>query len=129
MIVREDLLLSLQRCPTDVFVDNIWMPAIKSGHLTNLEESLRSHDPTLAVWEPYLTAVCRLLSQKSLLNVLYHTQLFMKVSVLICSFTYSLTYSLSLSLTHPLTHPPIHSLTLSLSLSHSGLCQSCNDLY
>ena len=44
-----------------------------------MQESLRSLDPTLCVWEPYLTGACRYFTQRSLFSILYNTQCFMKV--------------------------------------------------
>ena len=66
-----------------MFVESLWIPAIKSGHLEDLEEAIRLLDPSLLKWEPYMTAVCRLLSRRQLYHILYRTQLFMKVGVVI----------------------------------------------
>lgn len=80
------LSLSLfQHCSTDIFVDHLWLPALKTGQLEHLEMCLLEIDPSLNVWEHYLTAVCRLLSQRKLFYILYHTQIFMKVGVIITS--------------------------------------------
>ncbi|XP_019858924.1 PREDICTED: zinc finger FYVE domain-containing protein 26-like [Amphimedon queenslandica] len=67
-----------KHCSNNVFVDQIWLPALKCGQLDNLEEALTCIDPSLSVWEQYLTGVCRFLSQRKLFHVLYRIQLFMK---------------------------------------------------
>ena len=68
-----------QNCPTDVFVDHVWVPSLKMGMVEYVQECLKLLDPTLSLWEVYLTAACRHFTQRSLYSVLYHTQLFMKV--------------------------------------------------
>ena len=73
------LFIFLQHCSNDVFVEQIWLPALKCGQLENLEEALTSIDHSLNIWEPYLTGVCRFLSQRKLFRILYRVQLFMKV--------------------------------------------------
>ena len=72
--------LSLQNCSTDLFIDHLWVPAMKTGQIQHVEECLQRVDHTLSTWEAYLTAACRYFTQKGLFSVLYKTQLFMKVS-------------------------------------------------
>ena len=43
-------------------------------------ECMKELDPSLGVWQPHLTAACRLFSQKSLFSVLLLTQICMSVS-------------------------------------------------
>ena len=68
-----------QKCPTEIFVDHIWVPAFKTGLIEIVEECLKTLDSSLAAWEVYLTAACRFFTQRGLFSVLYRTQLFMQV--------------------------------------------------
>ena len=70
---------TLQHCNTDVFVEHLWVPALKAGMIEMVQECMRDMDPSLSAWEIYLTATCRYFTQRSLYSVLYNTQLFMKV--------------------------------------------------
>ena len=71
----------LQRCSVDLFVDFFWVPALKMGQIQEVEGHLKTLDSSLEAWHSYLTAACRYFTQKGLYSVLYHTQLFMNVSV------------------------------------------------
>ena len=64
----------------DVFVEQLWVPALRAGVIENVQEILKALDHSLGQWEPYLTAVCRYFTQRSLYHILYQTQLFMRVS-------------------------------------------------
>lgn len=63
-----------------MFIDHLWVPAMKTGQIEYVEECLQRIDHTLSTWESYLTASCRYFTQKGLFCVLYRTQLFMKVN-------------------------------------------------
>eukprot|EP00731_Ephydatia_muelleri_P038143 Em0665g3a len=65
-------------CPVEVFVENLWVPALKAGEIDQVQNLLLELDETLARWDDYLMAVCRCFTQKGLLHILYSTQLFMK---------------------------------------------------
>lgn len=69
----------LQKCTVEVFVEQLWVPALKAGVIENVQDILKALDHSLIQWESYLTAVCRYLSQRSLYHILYQTQLYMRV--------------------------------------------------
>lgn len=75
------LIIFLQRCSVELFVDFFWVPALKMGQILEVESYLKSLDPSLELWQSYLTAACRYFTQKGLYSVLYHTQLLMNVSI------------------------------------------------
>ena len=64
---------------TEVFLEGILVPLLKNGHMSHLEDLMKGLDPTLRIWEPYLMSSCRYFSSRSLLHILYHIQLLMKV--------------------------------------------------
>lgn len=70
-----------QNCSSDVFVDQLWVPALKSGQVDHVIDCMKELDPSLGVWQPHLTAACRVFSKKSLFSVLLLTQIYMKVGI------------------------------------------------
>ena len=73
--------LCLQRCSSDVFVEQLWVPALKSGQVDQVVHCMKEIDPLMGVWQPHLTAACRIFSRKSLFSVLLMTQIIMNVSL------------------------------------------------
>ena len=73
--------LSPQKCTVEVFVEQLWVPALKAGVIDQVQDILKALDHSLGQWEPYLTGVCQFFSQRSLYHVLYQTQLYMRVRV------------------------------------------------
>ncbi len=58
---------------------------MKSGQADQTMSCMRDMDPSLGLWDTYLTAACRFFSKKSLFSVLLRTQLYMNVSVFVCA--------------------------------------------
>ncbi|CAI8002630.1 Zinc finger FYVE domain-containing protein 26, partial [Geodia barretti] len=67
-----------ERCSEEVFVEQLWVPALKAGVIEKVQDILKALNHSLVHWEPYLTAVCRHFSQRSLYHILYQTQLYMR---------------------------------------------------
>ena len=63
-------------------MEQLWVPALKAGVIEKVQDILKALNHSLVQWEPYLTAVCRYFSQRSLYHILYQTQLYMRVCVL-----------------------------------------------
>ena len=77
---------------TEVFLEGILVPLLKTGYMSHLEDLMKSLDPTLRIWEPYLMSSCRYFSSRSLLHILYHIQLLVKVRTCIHVPTVDLEY-------------------------------------
>ena len=60
-------------------MEQLWVPALKAGVIEKVQDILKALNHSLVHWEPYLTAVCRHFSQRSLYHILYQTQLYMRV--------------------------------------------------
>ncbi|XP_019406944.1 PREDICTED: zinc finger FYVE domain-containing protein 26 isoform X1 [Crocodylus porosus] len=77
--MREALLHLLNKeCPSEVFIEGIFVPSYKSGKLHMLENLLETIDPGLESWGIYLIAACKHLQKKNYYHILYELQQFMK---------------------------------------------------
>ncbi|KAG8181284.1 hypothetical protein JTE90_022222 [Oedothorax gibbosus] len=67
-----------EKCEPDVFVEALFIPALKNVQLSSLKYLMTSTDPALSKWSSYLFATCRHLERIKFLNVLYEIQMFME---------------------------------------------------
>ncbi|XP_075222931.1 zinc finger FYVE-type containing 26 spastizin [Lycorma delicatula] len=62
---------------TEYFVENIYLPCLRNGHVAALYEAMLSIDPKLFTWKDELKSLCAWCEKRGMLNVLYQVQLWM----------------------------------------------------
>ena len=81
MILISIFVLFLQKCCSDVFVEALLIPAIRSGEWGKLVDQIVLIDPSLEKWNYHLKSICKYLLKQKLHYILYEFQLIMKVCV------------------------------------------------
>ena len=77
---HESLSLSKQKCNSDIFVESLLMPSLKSGEFYQLIEIMAGLDRIQSKLFTYYAAIGKYLEKNAYLNTLYDFQLLMKVS-------------------------------------------------
>ncbi|XP_039282914.1 uncharacterized protein LOC111062947 [Nilaparvata lugens] len=68
----------------NTFIENVYLPCLRTARVQNLHQIMLSIDPQLTVWKAHLAALCVWCERRKMLNVLYQVQLWLKDHVRAC---------------------------------------------